>query len=203
MNFLLDFSPIIAFFAVYQVAAHHAEWIPQALLGLLPVTPGESTFPVIWATAVAILATFIQLAIYLICKKKIEPTFWLSLVVIVIFGSLTIYFNNGLFIQWKPSILYWLMAGILIFARLTHRNFAKTIMSKGEISMSEKAWRQLQDMWIVLLTLFGVINLAVVYTTSMDTWVNFKLYGLFALTIVFTIVTVIFVTKQGSHIHND
>ncbi len=201
MQFLIDFFPIIAFFGVFQIAEKHADWIPDAVLGWFANTDA-TVLPMMLATVTAIVATFIQLAFYLGLKKKIEPTFWLSLIVIVIFGSLTIYFRNGLFIQWKPSILYWLFAGILFFGRVTGRNFVKTMMQKAMVEMPPKRWTQLQDLWIGALVLFGLINLGVVYTCSVETWVNFKLYGLMALTFVFTIASALFVTKYGEGEHN-
>lgn len=196
MQLLLDFFPIIAFFAVFQVAEHHPGLIPDALLDFFSNT-GADVLPIVLATVVAIAATLVQLGIYVAMKKKIAVTFWLTLFIIIVFGGLTIYFQDGRFIQWKPTILYWLFAAMLLFARLTRRNWIEKAFSKAEIVMAEHDWQTLQTLWIGFMFALGAINLAVVYTMSVEAWVNFKLYGLFALTFVFTIASAVFITKHA------
>ena len=92
-----------------------------------------------------------------------------------------------MFIKWKPSILYWIFGGILLFAQCTGRNYIQKLLSNAEIKMPDTAWNTLQKAWIAFFATVGVINLVVAYTCSTDTWVNFKLFGLMGLTLIFTI----------------
>ena len=117
--------------------------------------------------------------------------------VIVVFGSLTLYLRNEMFIKWKPTILYWIFGGILVYGNIAGRNFIRMLLSKAEIEMPGHAWGTLQNMWIGFFAAMGVVNLLVAYLCSTDTWVNFKLFGLMGLTLVFTIGIGVFMTKHA------
>ena len=121
---------------------------------------------------------------------------WISLAVVVVFGGLTLWLRNEIFIKWKPTILYWVFAAILIYGNVSGRYFIKTLM-KGQIDMPEKAWSTLQNLWIGFFAVTGVVNLAVAYTMPTEIWVNFKLFGLMALTILFTIGVAFYMTKHA------
>ena len=73
---------------------------------------------------------------------------------------------------------------------------------KGQIEMPEAAWRKLQNMWIGFFIFAGLVNLAVAYSFSTDVWVYFKLFGLLALTMIFTIGVAVWMTKQTPEGHN-
>ena len=79
------------------------------------------------------------------------------------------------------------VSGILLFAQCTGRNYIQKLLSNAEIKMPDTAWNTLQKAWIAFFATVGVINLVVAYTCSTDTWVNFKLFGLMGLTLIFTI----------------
>lgn len=186
MKFLFDLFPIILFFAAFKFG----EANPQNAADLLSVITGGTGpehAPVLLATFVAIIASFIQIALVFARGKKPEPMLWISLAVIVVFGSLTIWLQNEMFIKWKPSILYWIFGGILTFAQVTGRNYIRKLLSTAEIQLPDSAWSTLQKAWIGFFSVVGAINLIVAYTCSTDTWVNFKLFGLMGLTLIFTI----------------
>ncbi len=197
MKLLFDLFPVILFFTAFKVA----EGQPDAAIALAERFMGEGltamTAPVFIATVVAIAATFLQVGWLLIRGRKIEPMLWISLAVIVVFGSLTIYLRNEMFIKWKPTILYWIFGGILVYGNVVGRNFIRLLLSKAEIEMPDGAWTKLQNMWIGFFGVMGVVNLFVAYLCSTDTWVNFKLFGLMGLTLVFTIGIGVFMTKHA------
>ncbi len=197
MKLLFDLFPVILFFTAFKVA----EGQPDAAIALAERFMGEGltamTAPVFIATVVAIAATILQVGWLLIRGRKIEPMLWISLAVIVIFGSLTIYLRNEMFIKWKPTILYWIFGGILVYGNVVGRNFIRLLLSKAEIEMPDGAWAKLQNMWIGFFAVMGVVNLLVAYLCSTDTWVNFKLFGLMGLTLVFTIGIGVFMTKHA------
>lgn len=195
MKLFFDLFPIVLFFGVFKWAGSHADaaaqWASQYLgAGITP----ESA-PILLATATAILASIAQLIYLLVRRRKVEPMFWISLAVIVVFGGLTLYFREGAFIKWKPTILYWIFAGILLYGNVTGKNFIKQLLAKAELTMAERHWWMLQKLWIGFFVVLGALNLLVAYTFSLETWVNFKLFGLMGLTLVFTIGVAFFLAK--------
>ena len=197
MKLLFDLFPVILFFAAFKIA----EGQPDAAIALAERFMGEGltsmTAPVFIATVVAIAATFLQVGWLMLRGRKVEPMLWISLAVIVVFGSLTLYLRNEMFIKWKPTLLYWIFGGILVYGNFAGRNFIRMLLSKAEIEMPGHAWGTLQNMWIGFFAAMGVVNLLVAYLCSTDTWVNFKLFGLMGLTLVFTIGIGVFMTKHA------
>ena len=191
MKLLFDLFPVILFFAAFKIA----EGQPDAAIALAERFMGEGltamTAPVFIAT------TFLQVGWLMLRGRKVEPMLWISLAVIVVFGSLTLYLRNEMFIKWKPTILYWIFGGILVYGNIAGRNFIRMLLSKAEIEMPGHAWGTLQNMWIGFFAAMGVVNLLVAYLCSTDTWVNFKLFGLMGLTLVFTIGIGVFMTKHA------
>jgi intracellular septation protein len=153
MKLLIDFFPIILFFAAFKVAGIYV------------------------ATGVAIAATIAQIAWLKYSRGKVEPMQWVSLGVIVLFGGATIALQNETFIKWKPTVLYWLMGGTLMAGQLLFRkNLLKSLMG-SQLELPESAWRVTNWSWIAFFALMGVLNLWVAYSFDTDTWVNFKLFG--------------------------
>lgn len=185
MQFLFDLFPVLLFFASFK----GAEMFPEASTELATrflTAPTPEAIPVFIATIVAILATVCQVAWLIARGQKVKPMLWISLAVIVVFGSLTLWLQNELFIKWKPTILYWIFGGILLFGRFTNRNFIQSLLG-GQISMKKEGWTRMQWSWIGFFFFTGIVNLIVAYTCSTDTWVNFKLFGLMGMTFIFTI----------------
>ncbi len=135
MKLLFDLFPVILFFAAFKIA----EGQPDAAIALAERFMGEGltamTAPVFIATVVAIAATFLQVGWLMLRGRKVEPMLWISLAVIVVFGSLTLYLRNEMFIKWKPTILYWIFGGILVYGNFAGRNFIRMLLSKAEIEM--------------------------------------------------------------------
>ncbi|WP_443744486.1 septation protein A [Sutterella sp.] len=156
-----------------------------------------TTAPVFLATVTAIAATFLQIGWLKMKRAKIEPMLWISLAVIVVFGGLTLWLRNEMFIKWKPTILYWIFSSILLWGSFTGRNFIRILM-KNAVEMPDAAWSKLQTMWIVFFIVVGVLNLIVAYSFPTEIWVNFKLFGLISLTLIFTIGAAVWMTKQST-----
>ncbi len=143
--------------------------------------------PILLATAVAIVASLLQVGWLLARGKRVDAMLWVSLAVIVVFGGATIWFHDETFIKWKPSILYWLFGGSLLVGHLIwKRNLLKSLLG-AQLDVPGPVWARLLWAWIAFFAAMGVVNLAVAYSVPTDTWVNFKLFGLFGLTLVFTL----------------
>ena len=171
MKFLFDLLPIIFFFGTFKYAESHTDVAVSFATQLLGSGITAEMAPILLSTAVAILASLVQLIYLIVMRRKIETMFWISVAVIVIFGGMTLYFRDGAFIKWKPTILYWTFAAILLWGECTGRNFMKKMLEKAEMNLPESAWQTLQRAWIGFFIAMGVINLLVAYLFSTDTWV--------------------------------
>lgn len=172
MKFLFDFFPILLFFIAYKF------------------------FGIYMATAVAIAASFVQIGWVMARGRKVETMMWVSLAVIVVFGGATLLLHNETFIKWKPTVLYWLFAAILLGgAWLFNKNIIRSMMNK-QVSLPEPVWYKLNLSWAGFFVVMGVANLYVAYNFSTDTWVNFKLFGSTAMMLVFVIAQSLVLAKH-------
>ncbi|RUP24655.1 MAG: septation protein A [Curvibacter sp.] len=163
MKLFLDFFPILLFFAAFKFAGIYA------------------------ATAIAIVATILQIGYLRYKTGKVEPMQWISLGVIVLFGGATLISHNDTFIKWKPTVLYWLMGSALLIGQLVFKkNLLKSLMG-AQMELPEDAWRLTQWSWVGFFEVMGALNLWVAYHFDTDTWVNFKLFGGMGLMFVFVI----------------
>lgn len=163
MKLLLDFFPIILFFAAFKLADIYI------------------------ATAVAIVATVLQIGWLRWRTGKVEVMQWVSLGVIVVFGGATLLAHDETFIKWKPTILYWLMGGALLGAQLLFRRNLIRLLMGDKIRMAEVAWAVTNRSWAAFFVVMGALNLWVAYRFDTDTWVNFKLFGGMGLMVLFVI----------------
>lgn len=163
MKLLLDFFPIVLFFAAFKL------------------------WDIYVATGVAIAATVLQIGWLRYSTGKIEPMQWLSLGIIIVFGGATILAHDETFIKWKPTVLYWLMGGALAAGLLVWRkNLLKSLMG-AQMELPDAAWRAMNWSWIGFFAVMGVLNLWVAFNYDTDTWVNFKLFGGLGLMAVFVV----------------
>jgi intracellular septation protein len=203
MKFLFDLFPVILFFAVFKWAGGHNEaahgLVNQFLSSFVAggaVTTEQS--PIILATAIAILASFAQIAYLLIRRKKIDIMLWVSVFIIVVFGGLTIYFNNKYFIMCKPTILYWCFAiGLAYSESILKKNMIRTMLQE-QIKLPDQVWRRLNLAWIAFFVFMGITNLLVafvIFKGNDDAWVNFKLFGGMGLMFAFVVCQSVFLAK--------
>jgi len=163
MKFLFDILPVLLFFVAYKLA------------------------DIFVATAVAIGTTALQIGWTWHRHRKVDTMLWVSLAVIVVFGGATMALQDETFIKWKPTVLYWLFAAILIIAQA---GFGKNLihsMLQGQVTLPHQAWVKLNLSWIGFLLFMGLANLYVAYNFSTDVWVNFKLFGGMGLMLLFVL----------------
>jgi intracellular septation protein len=160
VKFLFDLFPVVLFFVAFKIAGIYV------------------------ATAVAIAATLAQVAWLKLKKRKVEPMLWASLAIIVVFGGATLLLQDETFIKWKPTVLYWLFAGVLAGAAAARRNLIRAMLS-DHMQLPDPVWSRLNLAWIGFFAVMGVLNLYVAYNFSTDLWVNFKLFGGMGLMLLF------------------
>jgi len=201
MKILFDFLPIALFFAAFKYAEGNAAWaaaFATSQFGWLVSggAVGEKEAPVLLATVVVIVATLAQVAWIKLRGRKVDTMLWVSLVLVVGLGGLTIYFHNENFIKWKPSVLYWVMGLALWLSPLLFgRNLLKVLMGE-QIRLPARIWHRLNFAWVAFFGLMGLLNLWVAYTFSTSTWVNFKLFGGIGLMVVFTLAQGLYLVKH-------
>lgn len=200
MKFLFDLFPVILFFAVFKWGegnADAAQSFGQQFLSVL-VSGGQVTVaqaPILLATAIAIIATIVQIGYLLSRGKKVDGTLWLSFAIIVFFGGATIYFHNETFIKWKPTVLYWCFAAVLLFSQIfLKKNLIRTMMEK-QMTLPEGIWRRVNLSWVAFFITMGLLNLYVAFNFSTASWVNFKLFGGMGLMFAFVIAQSLLLSK--------
>src|SRR5687768_1943183 len=171
MKLLFDLLPVLVFFVAFK------------------------RFDIYVATSAAILATAGQVAWLKLHRRPVPPAMWLSLGVIVVFGGATILLQDEWFVKLKPTILYWAMAGALLFGRaVLGRDFLKS-MAGEHLTMPAAGWTLMNRMWISFFLFMGAANLYVARFYPTDTWVTFKVFWCTGLLFAFAIVQALVLSK--------
>ena len=171
MKFLFDLFPVILFFIAFKLQGIYV------------------------ATAVAIAASFGQIGWLWFRGRKIDTMLWVSLGIIVVFGSATLLLHDETFIKWKPTVLYWMFACVLSASELLfHKNVIRAMLGE-KIQLPQAAWSKLNFSWAGFFACMGFLNLYVAFNFPTDTWVNFKLFGGMGLMLAFVIGQGLFLAK--------
>jgi intracellular septation protein len=183
----------------------------QALFDFLPVVAFAVTY---WITKdmkiaiqVIMVAIAIQVALTWIIKREVSKMLLVSAALIFVLGGISLFLDNPIFFKWKPTGLYWLFAAALFGSHfIGDQPLVKRMllsMSAEDLSMPDKAWTKLNIAWTLFFVFAGCANIYVAYNFSEATWVNFKLFGLLALTLVFMIGQALWMHKQISAVHTQ
>lgn len=186
MKLLIDFLPIVIFFLVYKMSPEFIELIAP-ILSADQVNYVQSLEPIILATAVLIPATLLQILYTRISTGKIEKMHIVTLVLVVILGGATVFLQDKRFIQWKPTLVNWLFALAFLGSQLLTQKPILQRMMEANIELSKTQWRNLNFAWVVFFLFSGAANLVVAFNFSEEIWVDFKLFGLLGLTIIFVL----------------
>lgn len=171
MRLLVDFLPIVIFFIAYKL------------------------FGIYTATAAAILISLLQVISYWVKHRTLPSIQLISLILILLFGGGTLLLHNELFIKWKPTALYWLLACAALFTQFFSKKTLIQRLLETNINLPAPLWSTLNRNWIIFFTFMGGINLWVAYSFDTNTWVNFKLFGLLGITFLFLLVQAIYLSR--------
>ena len=158
---LIDIGPLAVFFIFYTRSGLQA-----------------SILPLMIATVIAVLFSYIL-------EKKIPIMPTVGAGIVLIFGGLTIYFDNEVFIKMKPTIINLIFAIILYGGMLVKKPFLKILLGAA-LRLEEEGWRILTYRWIGFFIALAVLNEIVWRTQTTDIWVNFKVFGILPITFIFT-----------------
>jgi intracellular septation protein len=180
MQLLLEFFPLLAFVAAY-------------VLG----DPGEKIYV---ATATLMVAMVVSLLIIWFRTRKLPGMFATSTALVVVLGAATLILRSSRFIQWKPSVLLWLMAiAFLVSAFVGKQPLVQRLLQPilGEQQLARSEWLKLNMAWVVYGMVFGLINILVAYHASESAWVWTKSAGLMGSMFVFMMGQIFWLHKRG------
>lgn len=169
----LDFGPLLVFFLAYK------------FVGMIA---GTAAFMA--AIAVAVLVSKLKLG-------KVSPMLWLSAVLVLFFGSLTIYFHDERFIQIKPTIIYAFFAIMLLGGWVRGRPLLKYVLGAAYKGLSEVGWLKLSRNWGFFFLAMAVANEVMRASLSFDAWLSIKVWGITIVSLVFAAANVPMLLKHG------
>ncbi|NUU66611.1 septation protein A [Enterobacteriaceae bacterium BIT-l23] len=172
MKQLLDFLPLIVFFAFYKL------------------------YDIFVATGALIIATALALIFTWYKYRKVEKMTLVTFVLVAVFGGLTLFFHSDEFIKWKVTAIYGLFAAALLIGQwVMKKNLIKTMLGK-EITLPDSVWSRLNLAWALFFIICGLANIYVAFWLPQNVWVNFKVFGLTALTLVFTLLSGVYMYRH-------
>jgi intracellular septation protein len=171
MKLLFELLPVLLFFISYKIAGIYV------------------------ATGVAIATAVIQIAIAGLRGKSITNMQWVTVVLLILFGGMTIIFQDSTFIKWKPTIVNWLFAAAFLIAPFVSSKSFPQRMMENSVSLLQEQWQILNISWVLFFVASGIINILVAYNFSEETWVNFKLFGLMGMTFLFVLAQGIYISR--------
>lgn len=172
MKFLFDFLPILLFFIAFKL------------------------YDIYVATAVAMAVSIAQVGWSWTRHGKVDNMQWVTLGLIVVLGGLTLFLKDETFIKWKPTLVNWLFAAAFLGSQYIGSKSILQRMMAANITLPEPVWRRLNWLWVAFFSVLGAVNLYVAYNYDTATWVNFKLFGMMGLTILFVIAQGLYLSRH-------
>ena len=171
LRFALDLGPLILFFIA------------------------NGRYGIFAAPAVFMGATSAAIAVGFAMERKLSPMPLVTLVLVMVFGGLTLWLENEIFIKLKPTILYLMFAAVLLGGLYVNRIFLKYLLAQS-MKMPDAAWRILTRRWALFFLALAILNEIVWRSFSTDTWVAFKVWGVFPLTLLFVLTQTPFIARN-------
>jgi intracellular septation protein len=175
---LLDYGPLLVFFVTYKLAG-------SGLQGSLV------------ATLAFMVAVIISIGVGLTVLKRVSPMVWVSTVLILGFGAITLYLRDPMFIQLKPTVIYVGFAALLGVGLLRGKALLKWLFGPVFPGLTEGGWMKLSRNWALFFLALAVANEVMRATLSFDTWLTLKVWGVTAVSIVFAIANMPMLLRNG------
>lgn len=178
-NMWFDFIPVLLFFIAFK-------W-----------------YGIYVATTVGIVVTALQVVLTRIMRKKFDNQQLVTLVVFVVFGGMTLYFHNPIFIKWKPTIIFAVFGMVFLGSQfIGHKPLIQRMLEKmveGQAhTVPNTVWKRLNLVWAMFFFMLASVNLYVAYRFSTEWWVNFKVYGIMGILLVFSFLQAMYLTRYLS-----
>jgi len=172
MKLLFDFLPILLFFVAYKLADIYV------------------------ATGVLIVVTLAQVGWIWLRQRRVEKIPLFTAALVLVLGGATLLLHDPVFVKWKPTVVNWLFAVAFLGSRFIGRKTLLERMMGDQLELPSPVWVKLTLAWAIFFLVMGLANLYVAYTFDENTWVNFKLFGMLGLTLVFVLAQALYMSRH-------
>ena len=181
LNFALDFGPLLVFFIAYKFGGSDSDPTQGPLVG----------------TGVFMIAIAIAVAVSKWKLGRVSPMLWLSAVLVVGFGALTLWFRDPKFIQIKPTLIYLFFAALLIGGVMRGKAMLKYVLEAAYDGLTDEGWRKLSLNWGLFFLGLAAANEVMRAVLTFDTWLTLKVWGVTAFTFLFAMANVPMLMRHG------
>lgn len=151
------------------------------------------------ATIVAIVGALFQVVLTRMLHKRFDKKQLIVLFILTVFGGMTLYFHNPIFIKWKPTIVFWMFGVVFMLSQyIGKQTLIQRIMGhafEGKHTVPVHVWKRLNLSWSFFFIILGTVNTFVAYNYSTNAWVNFKLYGVLSALVGFGFLQAIYLAR--------
>lgn len=179
LRMALDYGPLIVFFAVNAFA------------------PGIQLQRIMTATLAFMIAMAVAIAVSWWKTRHVSPMLWITGVLVLVFGGLTLYFHDRTFIQIKPTVVYVMFAVILGYGLVADKPLLETMLGSAYPGLSAHGWRLLTINWSLFFVAMAVANEVTRHMLSWDHWMFFKVWIVIPVTLVFAIANIPMLLRHG------
>lgn len=179
LRMALDYGPLIVFFAVNAFA------------------PGIQLQRIMTATLAFMIAMAVAIAVSWWKTRHVSPMLWITGVLVLVFGGLTLYFHDQTFIQIKPTVVYVMFAVILGYGLVADKPLLETMLGSAYPGLSARGWRLLTINWSLFFVAMAVANEVARHMLTWDRWVFFKTWIVIPVTLVFAIANIPMLLRHG------
>lgn len=188
----LDYGPLAVFFVANLLAGYID--VPDMV---------DSLARVIVATTAFMVASLISIIVSKWKTGHVSPMLLLSAGLVLVFGALTLYFRDDVFLKMKPTIVYAMFAAVLGYGYVSGRPLLQQLLETAYPGLSAEGWRKLTFNWAIFFAFMAVLNEAVWRNSSWDFWVGFKLWGAVPLTLIFAMANVPMLMRHGFKLNDE
>ena len=172
MKQFLEFIPLIVFFAVYKMYDIYA------------------------ATAALMVVTVLQIAITWFTLRKLEKMHLITLGMVLVFGGFTLFFHDDAFIKWKVTVINLLFSAALLVSQFVLKKPLIKQMLGKEMQLPDAIWSRVNLAWAGFFAVAAATNTYIAFHLPQEVWVNFKVFGLLGMTLLFTVATVFYLYRH-------
>jgi len=190
LSLALDFGPLLVFFLTYKGAG----WVWGASNPITAMSIGTAAFMA--AIVIAVIISKVKLG-------RVSPMLWLSAMLIIFFGGLTIYFHDQRFIQIKPTIIYSFFALMLFGGLIRGKALLKYLLQAAYDGLSDEGWRKLSRNWAFFFVAMALANEAMRRSMSFDAWLAIKVWGVTVVSILFAAANIPMLMRHGLALGNN
>jgi intracellular septation protein len=178
MRLLVDFGPLVVFFATYKIA-------------------GGGLHAIMIATVAFMAAVLISTIAALITFRRVTPMLWLSTILILSFGAITLYLRDPRFIQMKPTIYYVLLAALLLGGLLRRKPLLRWLFGPVFPGLTEEGWLKLSRNWALFFIALAIANEILRAALDFDTWLTLKVWGVTLVSFLFAMANMPMLLRHG------